>query len=79
MSPSTFRRDLVLPRDRLEQQGDAFLRMVRSKTWETFGVQHGRCSDPTVVALFDRAFGHLEPWGPFALFSAPHLQAALEQ
>eukprot|EP00974_Lingulodinium_polyedra_P032638 3140663-Lingulodinium_polyedra.AAC.1 len=49
LGPSVRRKDLVLPVDRLELDGDVFLRVGSPKTRRTFSaVQHGRCSDPAV-------------------------------
>ena len=65
---SASRRDLVLPSDRLEAFGDAFLRIAEAKTRRFMRHQHARISDSEVVKFFELAFGPLgrdEPLAPY--------------
>ncbi len=64
------RKDLSLPADRLEEHGDAFLRVSTPKTWRAFPVQHARCDDPTVVSLLHRIFYYWAPSAPLSPFSS---------
>ena len=64
------RCDLSLPRDRLETEGDAFLRIPAPKTRRSYPCQHARCSDHAVVRLMDVVFGDLAPTEPIAPFGA---------
>ena len=65
---SATRRDLILPSDRLELSGDAFLRIAEAKTRRFMRYQHARISDLEVVRFFELAFGPLgrdEPLAPY--------------
>jgi hypothetical protein len=65
---SATRRDLILPSDRLELSGDAFLRIAEAKTKRFMRHQHARISDREVVRFFELAFGPLgrdEPLAPY--------------
>ena len=66
------RRDLVLPSDRLEVSGDAFLRIAEAKTRRFMRHQHARISDHEVVQFLGLAFGPLgrdEPLAPYGAAS----------
>ncbi len=67
---SASRRDLVLPSDRLESAGDAFLRIADAKTRRFLRHQHARISDPDVVRFLELAFGPLSREEPLAPYSA---------
>ena len=69
-SPHTYRRDLILPSDRLEKSGDAFLRIADSKTRRFMRHQHARISDSEVVRFFEVAFGPLSRDDPLVPFAA---------
>jgi hypothetical protein len=64
------RRDLSLPADRLEESGDAFLRVTTPKTWRAFPAQHARCDDPCVVRFLHFLFFSAAPTSPLCPFSA---------
>ena len=53
------RRDLVLPCDAMHATGDAYLYIEAPKTRRFARRQHGRVSDPDVVAFLQATFGHL--------------------
>ena len=69
---SASRRDLVLPSDRLERGGDAFLRIAEAKTRRFMRYQHARISDFEVVRFLEVTFGPLgrdEPLAPYGASS----------
>ena len=67
---SASRRDLVLPSDRFEVSGDAFLRIAEARTRRFMRHQHARISDHEVVKFLELTFGPLGRDGPLAPYGA---------
>ena len=67
---SASRRDLVLPSDRFEVSGDAFLPIAEAKTRRFMRHQHARISDYALVKFLELAFGPLGRDEPLARYGA---------
>ena len=66
----SFRKSLALPRDRLEKDGDAFLKIPDPKGRRFWRRQHARFSEQRIVKYLDAVWGTLPPDEPLSVYSA---------